>query len=51
MDESNYLRAKAAQCRRLAKSVTDEATTAALEEMAEEFERRAAAIEAGDANN
>ena len=48
MDEASYLRAKAAQCRRLAKAVTDEATVLALEEMAGELERRAAAIDAGD---
>ena len=47
MDEASYLRAKAAQCRRLAKAVTDEVTIRALEEMAGEFERRAAAIDAG----
>jgi hypothetical protein len=45
MDEASYLRAKAAQCRRLAKSVTDETTVRALEEMAREFEQRALAIE------
>jgi hypothetical protein len=48
MDEASYLRAKAAQCRRLARSVSDEATVTALEEMAGELERRAAAIEAGE---
>ena len=48
MDEASYLRAKAAQCRRLAKAVSDEATVKALEEMAGELERRAAAVEAGE---
>jgi hypothetical protein len=47
MDEASYLRAKAAQCRRLAKAVTGEATAQALEEMAGELERRAVAVEAG----
>lgn len=46
MEEASYLRSKAAQCRRLARSVTDAAAIRALEEMAEEFEQHAAVVEA-----
>ena len=48
MNEASYLRAKAAQCRRLARGVSDDATIQALDQMAGEFERRAAAVEAGN---
>jgi hypothetical protein len=46
MDQSDYLRTKAAQCRRLAKAVTDEATVRALEEMADELDQRASTSDA-----
>ena len=48
MNEASYLRAKAAQCRRLTRAVSDDATIQALDQMAGAFEGRAAAVEAGN---
>jgi hypothetical protein len=48
MKDPAVLREEAERCRRLAKSIIDDAVIAQLEALAHELERRALAIEAGD---
>jgi hypothetical protein len=48
MIEAEKLRANAARCRRLAKTINAEDAVALLEEMAQELERQAQKLEAGE---
>jgi hypothetical protein len=45
MDDARYLRKQALRCRRLAQSILDAEAVAALEEMAREFDQKAADLE------
>ena len=48
MDDTAFLRDQAAKCRRLAALVTTSDVAATLIEMAEEYERRAEALDGGE---